>query len=156
MRLGLKVLAMVACVGMVGMRARGAEFSVANYVDGETVAGGRVTLSKIDTKAIQAYVVAAARGDKDVGTGVLMAKMGADVFLNGVKEHGATEAYVVVSQSDAWPGRQPVAVLFPVAAGGDAPGLAEFLARYGELREMTTEVLGGTWCFWGRRCRWRG
>ena len=143
MRVGLKVGVMVVCLGALALRVSAAgDFSVARYVDGETVAVGRVDLAKIDTGAIQAYVMGAAQGDKDVGTGVMMAKMVSDVFLNGVKQRGVTEAYVVVSQPDAWPGRQPVAILFPVPAGKDPQALVDFLSRYAEMGSLKTAVLG--------------
>ncbi len=153
MRIGLTVGVMVVCLGGLALRGRaGGEFSVAPYVDGETVAVGRVDLSKIDTGAIQKYVMGAVPGganDQTVGAGVMMAKMAADVFLNGVKGCGVTDGYVVVSQPDAWPGRQPLAILFPVAEGKDPKALVDFLGHYA-AGDLKAEVLGERVVFFGQ------
>jgi hypothetical protein len=146
MRKQLGAVALLFCAATV--RAQTTAFSPDPYIDNETVVVARADLTRIDTAALQKFITDAlpAPADKEVTTGLAMARMAADAFLNNVKQRGVHDAYVLISQPDAWPGRQPLAVLFPLPASQDAKPLVDFLGNYG----LTTAVLPNNVVYFGQ------
>jgi len=148
----LSTIALLLCAGT--LRAQAPAFSPDPYIDDHTLLVARADLTRIDTAALQKFITDAlpAPADKDVTTGLAMARMAADTFLNNVKQRGAHDACLLISQPDAWPGRQPLAVLFPLAPGQDAKPLVDFLANYegGGGGGLTTATLPNNVVYFGQ------
>ncbi len=140
---------MAVVVGMLALPVVGRAASpLAPYVDEQTVLAGRLDVSKVDTKGIEAFVhsIMEKQGaDAQDFQQLTMARLAADATLERFKALGGERVYVLISFPDLWPAMDPLAMLIPIHAGGDIKGMGAMFKAFplGQAtgREVAVEEL---------------
>ena len=130
MTLLLTATSLAAPEAAPGARANGSA-SVARFIDAQTIGVARVDMSRIEPKAVEAWLADVAKGGalgpegeafvKHVGQG----RGAAEKWLGDFRKAGGREIYVVMSLADL-PG--PPVLVIPLADGADANALEGLLA----------------------------
>lgn len=162
MRLAAGMVAAVAVMAMAagtalaqGAPARGGDAAVdfnaaiATYVDAQTILVGHVDLGQVDTAAAEAFVTrmldaAQTPADDRMRQELAAARAGVDGFLARFKQLGGRHVFLVMAQSDIYPGLSGPALLFRIEPGGDANGMLELFKamRGGSRAPESIERLG--------------
>jgi hypothetical protein len=115
----------------VGPDARsGGKSDVARFIDNQTIAAARVDLSRIEPKAVEAWLGEVAKTSgadaadmmKQFGQG----RAAAEKWLTDFRKAGGREIYVVMSLTDLPNG--PPLILVPLAAGANADAIEGLLS----------------------------